>query len=131
MNSRDPDSGVSSDLVNSFLHNNAYSWHLFFTSSFSLLPIYLSCDNTIRNLFYLLPDYWTGNRWKAQLQLRQVSYYAGTYDSELEAAREFDKRARKEGAGSDFKYNFDENGMSFDYQNLCTEKKEKKHHILS
>ena len=46
--------------------------------------------------------------------------------AELEAAREFDKRARKEGAGSDFKYNFDENGMSFDYQNLCTEKKEKK-----
>ena len=52
----------------------------------------------------------SGNRWKAQVQLKQVSYYAGTYDTELEAAREFDKRARKEGAGSDFKYNFDENG---------------------
>ena len=52
----------------------------------------------------------SGNRWKAQVQLKQVSYYAGTYDTELEAAREFDKRARKEGAGDDFKYNFDENG---------------------
>ena len=39
-----------------------------------------------------------------------MSYYAGTFDTELEAAREFDKRAKKEGAGSDFKFNFDENG---------------------
>lgn len=39
-----------------------------------------------------------------------MSYYAGTFDTELEAAHEFDKRAKKEGAGSDFKFNFDENG---------------------
>lgn len=53
--------------------------------------------------------YKCGKRWKAQLQSQGVQFYLGTFDSEEEAAKAYDRKARDE-KGEKGQTNFDDNG---------------------
>ena len=53
--------------------------------------------------------YKCGKRWKAQLQSQGVQFYLGTFDSEDEAAKAYDRKARDE-KGEKGQTNFDDNG---------------------
>lgn len=50
------------------------------------------------------------SRWKAQLQRQGVQYYLGIYNTEIEAALAYDKKAREDGSGSMLLTNFNEDG---------------------
>ena len=53
--------------------------------------------------------YKCGKRWKAQLQSQGVQFYLGTFDTEEEAAKAYDRKARDE-KGEKGQTNFDDNG---------------------
>jgi AP2 domain len=53
--------------------------------------------------------YKCGKRWKAQLQCQGIQFYLGTFDTEGEAAKAYDRKARDE-KGIKGLTNFDENG---------------------
>ena len=53
--------------------------------------------------------YKCGKRWKAQLQSAGVQFYLGTFNTEEEAAKAYDRKARVE-KGLSGTTNFDENG---------------------
>ena len=53
--------------------------------------------------------YKCGKRWKAQLQCQGIQFYLGTFDTEIEAAKAYDRKARDE-KGVKGLTNFDENG---------------------
>lgn len=53
--------------------------------------------------------YKCGKRWKAQLQCQGIQFYLGTFDTESEAAKAYDRKARDE-KGIKGLTNFDENG---------------------
>ena len=53
--------------------------------------------------------YKCGKRWKAQLQCQGIQFYLGTFDTEGEAAKAYDRKARDE-KGVKGLTNFDENG---------------------
>jgi AP2 domain len=53
--------------------------------------------------------YKCGKRWKAQLQSQGVQFYLGTFDTEKEAAKAYDRKARDE-KGEKGQTNFDDNG---------------------
>lgn len=53
--------------------------------------------------------YKCGKRWKAQLQSQGVQFYLGTFDTEEEAAKAYDRKARDE-KGVKGQTNFDDNG---------------------
>ena len=54
--------------------------------------------------------YKCGKRWKAQLQCQGIQFYLGTFDTEIEAAKAYDRKARDE-KGVKGLTNFDENGL--------------------
>ena len=61
--------------------------------------------------------YKCGKRWKAQLQSQGVQFYLGTFDTEEEAAKAYDRKARDE-KGEKGQTNFDDNGEETTNSNI-------------
>ena len=67
----------------------------------------MMASNTVKSKFRGV--YKCGKRWKAQLQCQGIQFYLGTFDTEGEAAKAYDRKARDE-KGIKGLTNFDENG---------------------
>jgi hypothetical protein len=67
----------------------------------------MMANNNVKSKFRGV--YKCGKRWKAQLQCQGIQFYLGTFDTEGEAAKAYDRKARDE-KGVKGLTNFDENG---------------------
>ena len=76
----------------------------------------MTTNNPVKSKFRGV--YKCGKRWKAQLQCQGIQFYLGTFDTEGEAAKAYDRKARDE-KGLKGLTNFDDRGEHANLNGSC------------
>ena len=76
----------------------------------------MATNNPVKSKFRGV--YKCGKRWKAQLQCQGIQFYLGTFDTEGEAAKAYDRKARDE-KGVRGLTNFDDRGENANSNDSC------------
>ena len=76
----------------------------------------MTTNNPVKSKFRGV--YKCGKRWKAQLQCQGIQFYLGTFDTEGEAAKAYDRKARDE-KGVRGLTNFDDRGENANLSDSC------------